>query len=195
MSSAPQRADARRNRARLLETAHALFAERGTDASLEEVARRAGVAIGTLYRHFPTRDDLLAALLERSLQQLADEAEIRLAAPVTAEAVVGWLRTFATHSGTYRGLPRSVLVGLDEEGSPLHASCGRMQGGAARLVAAAQDAGAVRADVSTEDVLAIVAGIAWVVEQVGGEGRADRLLGLVRDALTVVRQPPHPQVE
>ena len=156
MSSAPQRADARRNRVRLLETAHDLFAERGTDASLEEVARRAGVAIGTLYRHFPTRDDLLVGL-------------------------------FARHSGTYRGLPRSVLVGLDEEGSPLHASCSRMQGGAARLMAAAQEAGAVRADVSTEDVLAIVAGIAWVVEQVGGEGRAERLLGLVRDAIAVVR--------
>lgn len=190
MSSAPQRADARRNRGRLLEAAHALFAERGADASLEEVARRAGVAIGTLYRHFPTRDDLLAALLERSLLELADEGEARLRAPVTAESVVGWLRTFGTHSGTYRGLPRSVLLGLDEEGSPLHASCSRMQTAAARLLSAAQEAGAVRADVSTEDVLAIVAGIAWVAEQVGGDGRADRLLGLVRDALVA-----HPVVE
>jgi AcrR family transcriptional regulator len=189
MSSAPQRADARRNRARLLETAHALFAERGTDASLEEVARRAGVAIGTLYRHFPTREDLLVGLFDRSLQELADEADALLAAPVTVDAVLGWLRLFARHSGTYRGLPRSVLVGLDEEGSPLHASCARMQGGAARLMAAAREAGAVRDDVSTEDVLAIVAGIAWVVEQVGGEGRADRLLGLVRDALAVARRP------
>jgi AcrR family transcriptional regulator len=146
-----------------------------------------GAAIGTLYRHFPTRDDLLAALLERSLQELADEADALLAAPVTAGAVVGWLRAFAAHSGTYRGLPRSVLVGLDEEGSPLHASCARMQGGAARLMAAAKEAGAVRADVATEDVLAIVAGIAWVAEHVGGEGRADRLLGLVRDALAAVR--------
>jgi AcrR family transcriptional regulator len=188
MSSAPQRADARRNRVRLLETAHALFAERGTDASLEEVARRAGVAIGTLYRHFPTRDDLLVGLCERSLLELADEADARLVAPVTADAVLGWLRLFARHSGTYRGLPRSVLVGLDEEGSPLHASCVRMQEGAARLMTAAQEVGALRADVSTEDVLAIVAGIAWVVEQVGGEGRADRLLGLVRDAVAVVRR-------
>ncbi|TWF75975.1 TetR family transcriptional regulator [Pseudonocardia hierapolitana] len=187
MSSAPRRADARRNRARLLETAHALFAERGTDASLEEVARRAGVAIGTLYRHFPTREDLLAGLFERSLQELADEADALLAEPVGVEDVLGWLRLFASHSGTYRGLPRSVLVGLDEEGSPLHASCTRMQGGAARLFAAARAAGSIRADVSTEDVLAIVAGIAWVVEQVGGDGRADRLLGLVRDALAAVR--------
>jgi AcrR family transcriptional regulator len=183
MSSAPQRADARRNRARLLATADALFAERGTDASLEEVARRAGVAIGTLYRHFPTRDALLAGLLEQSLQALADEADALLTGQVTVEAVLGWLRTFAAHSGSYRGLPASVLAGMEEEGSPLHASCARMQDGARRLLAAAQEAGAVRADVSTEDVLAIVAGIAWVAEHVGGAGRADRLLGLVRDAL------------
>jgi hypothetical protein len=98
---------------------------------------------------------------------------------------------FGTHSGTYRGLPRSVLLGLDEEGSPLHASCSRMQAAAARLMARAQEAGAVRADVATEDVLAIVAGIAWVAEHVGGEGRADRLLGLVRDALVL----PRPAVE
>jgi AcrR family transcriptional regulator len=183
MPRAPQRADARRNRERLLATADALFAERGTDASLEEVARRAGVAIGTLYRHFPSRDALLAGLLEQSLQALADQAEALLAEPVTADAVLGWLRTFATHSGSYRGLPASVLVGIEEEGSPLHASCTRMQDGARRLLVAAQQAGAVRTDVSTEDVLAIVAGIAWVTEHVGGAGRADRLLGLVRDAL------------
>lgn len=161
--------------------------ERGADASLEEVARRAGVAIGTLYRHFPTRDDLLAALLERSLAELAERADAMRAAPVTVEALIGWLRAFAEHSGTYRGLPRSVLVGLEEEGSPLHAACVHMRDAAARLMAAAQEAGVVRPDVPVEDVLAIVAGIAWVAEQAGGAGRADRLLDLVRDALTAGR--------
>ncbi|MEE3922403.1 helix-turn-helix domain-containing protein [Micromonospora sp. BRA006-A] len=74
VEGSPLRADARRNRARILDAAEAVFAEFGARASTEEVARRAGVAIGTVFRHFPTKEDLLAALMKRLLAQLADEA-------------------------------------------------------------------------------------------------------------------------
>ena len=163
------RADARDNRARLLATARTVLAEQGVDASLRDVARRAGVGIGTLYRHFPNRDALLQALFGDTLDGLAAHAQELLTAPAPGEALVSWLERFATGSTRYRGLPSSVLAAVHDEGSDLHGACQRMNASAAALLARAQQAGEVRAGVTINDLCALVAGIALASEYVPGQ--------------------------
>lgn len=183
----PTRADAMRNREQLLVAADGLFGERGIDASLEEIARRAGVGIGTLYRHFRTREALLEALLRDRFDALAAEGERLLGAPSPRDALAGWLAMFAARSATYRGLPTPVVAIMREEGSDLYASCHRLTGAGARLVAHAQRSGAVRADIEPLDVLALVGAIAWVGERSADDpDRPARLLAFVQDALAAV---------
>ncbi|MFE7110086.1 TetR/AcrR family transcriptional regulator [Streptomyces sp. NPDC057575] len=100
----PQRVDARRNGERLLATARDAFAEFGTAAPLEEIARRAGVGIGTLYRHFPTRQALLQAVLHDRLEALHSKAVLLLDNPAPADALLDRLRSVALHATRYRGL-------------------------------------------------------------------------------------------
>jgi AcrR family transcriptional regulator len=196
----PLRADARRNQRRLLATAAEVFAERGTDASLEEVARRAQVGIGTLYRHFPTRDALVEALLHDRFVRLRDRAtELRAAPPahagtaseLTGEAagavaVLGvWLAEFAEVASVYRGLPASVMATMCDETSELHSACQAVRDAGAELLRHAKDTGAVRADARAADLLALVNAIAWISEQSPADpGRTDRLLGLVLAGLS-----------
>src|SRR5688572_32472849 len=107
-----RRSDARRNYDHLIAVARATFAENGTEASLREVARRAGVGIGTLYRHFPTREALLEALLGDGFEALRAEAVTSLDAPDPGEALAEWLRAFGIASTRYEGLPASVMEAL-----------------------------------------------------------------------------------
>ncbi|MFE3452830.1 TetR/AcrR family transcriptional regulator [Nonomuraea sp. NPDC059194] len=173
------RADARRNREHLLDVAGEVFAEQGTDASLREVARRAGVGIGTLYRHFPTREALLEALTRASFESMRERADELLTSPSPRQALLEWLRVFAVRSTTYRGLPESVMAALRQEGSELHASCEGMRTAGGRLLTRAQEAGEVRPEVTGAELLALVAGIAWAVEQSPGrDDLMDRLLTL-----------------
>src|SRR5687768_5589979 len=106
---AVMRADARRNYDRLLEQARIAFAESGVDASLDEIARRAGVASGTLYRHFPTRMDLVEAVLAGQIAELVDLGRGLLRADDEFDAVSRWLRATLTHALTYRGLSAAVM--------------------------------------------------------------------------------------
>ena len=183
----PLRADARRNQQRLLATAAEVFAERGTDASLEEVARRAQVGIGTLYRHFPTRDALVEALLHDRFVRLRDRATELRASPTAGAAGSGplaalgdWLAEFAEAASVYRGLPASVMATMCDQTSELHAACQAVRDAGADLLRDAQRAGAVRADARAADLLALVNAIAWIAEQSPPDpGRTDRLLRLV----------------
>ncbi|WP_436758563.1 TetR/AcrR family transcriptional regulator [Streptosporangium sp. V21-05] len=184
------RADARRNYEQLLAVAREAFAEHGTEASLRDVARRAGVGIGTLYRHFPTREALLEALMSSGFDALRVRAEGLLAAPSPHDALLTWLRELAAGSTTYRGLPESVMAALREEGSELHASCHAMRAAGGRLLARAQESGAVRADLTAAELLALVAGIAWVSEQSAGQaGLIDRLLSVTATGFAADRPP------
>ncbi|KAA2266972.1 TetR/AcrR family transcriptional regulator [Solihabitans fulvus] len=178
------RADARRNYERVLAAARAVFAVHGTEASLRDVARTAGVGIGTLYRHFPTREALLEALLRNEFEQLSAKADGLLADPSPDAALVSWLRDFATGSTTYQGLPASVLAALHDDGSELHAACLAMREVGARLLARAQEAGTIRADLDIGELFALTAALAWVNEQVPGEADVtDRFLTLVMEGL------------
>ncbi|MER5426751.1 TetR/AcrR family transcriptional regulator [Streptosporangium roseum] len=173
------RADARRNRERVLTAARTVFSEQGTDASLRDVARRAEVGIGTLYRHFPTREALLEALVGHGFDRLNSTARELLTAASPADALVSWLRDFAAGTTTYHGLPASVMAAVQDEGSRLHASCAAMRTAGARLLARAQEAGSVRPDVTVEELLTLAAAIAWASEQSRGRtDLTDRLLSL-----------------
>ncbi|GAA3068615.1 TetR/AcrR family transcriptional regulator [Streptosporangium carneum] len=178
------RADARRNRDRVLAAARTVFSEQGTDASLRDVARRAGVGIGTLYRHFPTREALLEALIGHGFDRLCAAADELLTAPSPGDALTTWLHDFAVGSATYRGLPASVMSGVQDEGSELHRSCVSMRAAAARLLTRAQEAGAVRSDLVIEELLTLGAAIAWANEQIPGRANlTDRLLSLTMQGI------------
>ncbi|UCM88976.1 TetR/AcrR family transcriptional regulator [Streptomyces marincola] len=176
------RADARRNYERLLTEADAVFSAHGTDASLESVARRAGVAIGTLYGHFPTRRALLEALLRDRHAALFRLGERLRDHDAPGDALGEWVTALAAHGATYNGLAAQFFGSLDDETSELHAACLRMREDGERLVARAVAAGAVRAEVTASDVFALIAAAAWLRGQVPGE-QADRLLRYLLDGL------------
>ncbi|MEW2512796.1 helix-turn-helix domain-containing protein [Streptomyces sp. NPDC046870] len=159
------RADARRNRDLLLTAARESVAEHGTDASLRDIARRAGVGIGTLYRHFPTREALLEALLNSNFDALRARADVLLAAPDSGEALLTWLGELAAGSATYQGLPESIMNALADETSGLHASCAGMRSAGGQLLKRAQQDGSVRSDVTVSEVIALVLGLAWAAER------------------------------
>lgn len=173
------RADARRNHQRLLSEARAAFAEHGTDTSLEDVARRAGVGIGTLYRHFPTRHALLSAVFEDAVSDLLARSEELLDAPQPCTALVEWLRAIITHAGEYRGLARALMSASRDDSSAL-ARCSRpMHAAGTELLARAQAAGAVRTGVSIDDLLQLTNAIALAAEESPDDPQlADRLLTL-----------------
>ncbi|AVH61326.1 MULTISPECIES: TetR/AcrR family transcriptional regulator [Streptomyces] len=159
------RADARKNRDLLLAAAAELVAEHGTDASLRDIARRAGVGIGTLYRHFPTREALLETLLNANFDVLRARADSLLASPVPSDALLTWLGELAAGAATYQGLPESIMNALANEESGLHASCAGMRSAGGRLLERAQQAGSVRSDVTISEVIALALGLAWAAER------------------------------
>jgi AcrR family transcriptional regulator len=175
------RADVRRNHERLLAAAGEAFLRHGVDASLNDIARRAGVGPATLYRHFPSREALLEALLVGRYNDLASQARDLLAEPSPRDALVAWLRVFTAHVTTYRGLATPVKAALLDETSALFSSCRGMKAAWQELLAHAQRAGAARADVDSMDVLRLANAVAWATD--GRPDETDRLLSLVLDGI------------
>lgn len=176
---AGMRADARRNHERLVTEARSAFAEHGTAASLEDVARRAGVGIGTLYRHFPNRDALLSAVFEDAVGDLLTRSHELLDAPEPCAALVTWLREMVTHAGEYRGLARSLMSVSSDDTSALARCSGPIREAGGALLARAQEAGTVRQDVAIADLLQLTHAIALAAEEMPGDpDLADRLLRL-----------------
>ncbi|MER7913120.1 MULTISPECIES: helix-turn-helix domain-containing protein [unclassified Streptomyces] len=180
-----RRADALRNRERILEAAAEVVGAEGTQASLRDVARRAGIGLGTLYRHFPTRDDLLEALLRTGFDRLAARADELLADDLPPERALSlWLGEFTLRSGSFRGLPASLMATLGDEESALHASCAAMRAAAGRLLRAAQDDGRIRPDVDGTDLFALANAVSWAADQAPSlAARREHLLALVLDGL------------
>jgi len=180
------RADARRSRAKLLDAATEAFAENGANAPLEDIARRAGVGIGTLYRHFPTRLDLQAAVFRSQVQAVCDTADQLMSTVAPEQAFAGWLRAMAAYLISKRGLSRALLESLGKD-SELISSCWKaMHDTSDRLIVNAQQAGVLRDDVKPNDVLRLVHGITMATEQVPED--TDRLLNVLFDGLRA-RQP------
>jgi AcrR family transcriptional regulator len=177
------RADAQRNRDGLLEAAKAAFAEVGPEASLDEIARRASVGIGTLYRHFPTRDAIVEAVYRREVQQLADAA-LRLAdALPPAEALRAWMRVFIDYIAAKKVIA-PALKSLVGGGSALYAdSSARINGAIALLVERARASGDIRPDADSADLLRALIGFAYVNSAPDWEASARRLVDLLIDGL------------
>ena len=175
------RADARRSRAKLLTAATAAFAENGADAPLDDIARRAGVGIGTLYRHFPTRLDLQAAVFRSQVQSVCATADELIVTATPEQAFGGWLRAMAAYLATKRGLSSALISALGKDSELISGCWVAMRDTADRLLTHAQQAGVLRDDVKPVDVLRLVHGIAMATEHSPED--TDRLLALMLDGL------------
>jgi AcrR family transcriptional regulator len=170
------RADAKRNRDRLVSVASEVVAEQGAEASLEEIARRAGVGSATLHRHFESRMALLDAVFADRVTGLCELGASLLTAHDPAEALVRWLKAVAQHAVRNRGLATSLLKGTGESCHTLILATGEA------LVTRARDAAAVREDVTTPELLKLTNGIALAAEE--DETLANRLLTLAVTGLS-----------
>ncbi|MBN9682133.1 MULTISPECIES: TetR/AcrR family transcriptional regulator [unclassified Corallococcus] len=181
------RADARRNRERLLVAAHDVFSERGADASLADVAKRAEVGIGTLYRHFESREALLAATCDEQLLTLAKKSRERSESLPALEALRVYLEELAHSASMYKGLAASLGIVLKNHTEGCDATTAEGE----RLLKAAQHAGEVRSDVLLDDVVCMAMAISLAVaENASGPKRVHRLTGMFFDGL---RSRPEPR--
>ena len=174
------RADARRNHERVLAAAREAFAEGGESTALEEIARRAGVGIGTVYRHFPCRQALLEALYVNELEEVCrSAAQLDDADPW--QALNDWFERLIGYLATKRALAHELLNYLDED-APLFKECrSELFAAGEPLLKRAQDAGVVRPDVDFSDVLHMVAGITKM--QASAPGQIEHILRIALDGL------------
>lgn len=178
----PLRADAQRNHDALLEAASAAFAEKGVDTSLEDVAKRAGVGIGTLYRHFPTRDALIEAAYRRGVEQMCDVADELRASHDGDEALELWMQHFVGYVATKRGLANALKLSAGADHAELFAYVhDRIKTALGTLTDAAAATGRVRSDVDGMDLIRALSGICMVSDQ--GQQQAFRLISLLMDGL------------
>jgi AcrR family transcriptional regulator len=183
------RADAARNRERVLEAAKAVFSTGGPDASLEAVAKRAGVGIGTLYRHFPTREALFEAVYRREVEQLSELAEQLKNEASPVEALRRWLRSNVEFVATKKGMAAALALAAHGM-SELHAySSDRLGKAIGALLDRAVAAGEIRGNVGPADILRALVGMCYMNDQPGWQASVNRLLDIFVDGLRV--QPGH----
>jgi AcrR family transcriptional regulator len=179
----PLRADAQRNRERLLEAAVRAFSAEGPDVTLDAIAKEAGVGIGTLYRHFPTREALIEAAYRNELARLCDAAaQLRESLPADA-ALREWMDRFLDYMRTKRGMADALRVAIASGADPFAQSRARMVAAITELIDAGAVAGAIRDDVQPEDVMASLSGISLAAGSPEQQQQAERLLDLLMDGL------------
>jgi len=178
------RADARRNYQRLLSAAAEAFTEHGADdVSLEEIARRAGVGIGTLYRHFPTRQALLEAVYTDQVAGLRALADDLLATKPPAEALATWLRALIDFGRTKRSLSAAMLATMSKDSELISSSSATMLGALTDVLTRAQQDGTAHADANPKDLLRLGHAISMTTDWAADPAQADRLLALLIDGL------------
>jgi AcrR family transcriptional regulator len=186
------RADAVRNRERVLEAAKAVFSAGGSDASLEAVAKRAGVGIGTLYRHFPTREDLFEAVYRREVEQLGDLAEQLKNEAAPVDALRRWLRSNVELVATKKGMIAALALAVQSSSELYAYSFDRLTKAIGTLLDRAVAAGEIRSDISSEDVLRALVGMCYMHDQPGWQTTVLRLLDVFVDGLRVQAKSDRP---
>jgi AcrR family transcriptional regulator len=180
------RADARRNYEAIVRVASEAFSEHGTHASLDDIACRAGVGPGTLYRHFPSRDHLLEAALVDSRHQLKALGEGLREADDAGAALDEWMLALARHANTWDGLADSITQSIKNENSRLGAACSTLVDTTGRLLERAKQQGAVTADASARELFVMAGSLAWAADRAArgsGEDELPRLLALLMRGL------------
>jgi AcrR family transcriptional regulator len=184
-TSRKPRADAVRNRERVLEAAKAVFSAGGPDASLEAVARRAEVGIGTLYRHFPTREALYEAVYRREVDQLGDLAEQLKSEPDPVEALRRWLRSNVEFVATKKGMSAALALAAHGTSELSAYSFDRLTKAVGGLLDRAVAAGEIRRNVGPEDLLRALVGMCYMHDQPGWQASVLRLMDVLVDGLCV----------
>ncbi|GAA2302909.1 TetR/AcrR family transcriptional regulator [Streptomyces kunmingensis] len=179
----PARADARRNREKLLTAARTVFASTNEGAPLEAIAREAGVGIGTLYRHFPTREALVEALYSAELDAVVDSAPVLLDELPPEAALRAWVERYAAFLATKRGMSDTLRAGWASGSIATPATRERITATIAMILEAGARTGALRADVEAEEVTMMLLGVFLSTQAVNSPERTSRLLGLVVDVL------------
>ncbi|UGX99312.1 TetR/AcrR family transcriptional regulator [Bradyrhizobium barranii subsp. apii] len=179
------RADAVRNRERVLEAAKIVFNAGGPEASLEAVAKRAGVGIGTLYRHFPTREDLFEAVYRREVEQLSELAEQLKNAKDPVDALRRWLRSNVEFVATKKGMSAALALTFQSSSELAAFSMDRLTKAIGSLLDRAVAAGQMRGDVSPEDLLRALVGMCYMHDQPGWQSSVLRMLDVFVDGLRV----------
>lgn len=187
MQEKHMRADARQNYSDLLAVAHVVIGAHGADASLRDIARRANVGLATLYRHFPTREALLEALLRENLDTLTQKAEKLATAHSPDEALVSWLRDAVAFTHGYNGVVTLMATAIADPESALHASCTMVRSAGARLLSRAQAEGQARADLDGSDLFALIGALGWINDQPSFAPRAEHLFDIIASAILTKR--------
>ncbi|WP_105384874.1 TetR/AcrR family transcriptional regulator [Neorhizobium alkalisoli] len=182
-ASTKLRADARRNRDKLVEVAAAAFAEKGVETSLEDIARQAGVGIGTLYRHFPTREHLVEVIYRRELESLAGAATELAEKHPPDMALEEWMRRFVGYIATKRGMANSLKILMNSNSTLFAEGFGNIRSAFERLVRAAGEKGLIRTDIDTADLLQALSSIYSMPDSPDWRERSHRLIGLLMDGL------------
>jgi AcrR family transcriptional regulator len=176
----PIRADARRNRERLLEVAVRAFSQEGADVPLDAIAKEAEVGIGTLYRHFPTREALVEAAYRNELARLCDSTGELLASSRPEVALRQWMGRYITYMTTKRGMADALRAVIASGGNPYEQSRGRLLDAIGALVKAGVASGTIRDDVAPLDILTSLSGLSLVAVE---PAQSDRLMDLLVDGL------------
>lgn len=176
------RADRVRNRTRLLQAAKALFAEGGPDCSLERIARHAGLGVATLYRHFPTRQDLFEAVYQNEVEQLVALATSVEPAPPVA-ALRQWLHAFVEFVAAKKGMSAALAI-VAQPSAPMTVNAhGRLVAALAPLLLRAAAEGGVRHDITAEDLLRTAVGLCYTHDKPGWQGNVCRLVDVFIDGM------------
>lgn len=179
------RADAVRNRERVLEAAKVVFSAGGPEASLEAVARAADVGIGTLYRHFPTREALFEAVYRREVQQLADLAEELKQEAQPVEALRHWMRSIVEFVATKKGMSAALALVAYKNTELFSYSFDRLTRAIGGLLDRAVATRQIRDDISPEDVLRALVGMCYMHDQPGWQTSVLRLVDVFIDGLRI----------
>lgn len=181
------RSDAKENYHHLLVTARAVIAEEGTDASLRDIARKAGVGLATLFRHFPTREALLDTLLRTSLEELTHKAAALETASSADDALVSWLREAVAFVRVYSGAVTMMAAALSDPASALHASCENLRRAGTRLLQRAQAEGGAEKNMTGSDLFALIGALGWLGDQASFAPRSEYLFDVIANAILANR--------